>query len=101
MPASGPSTFASTVEPADGPVEPTTIVRRLRSASVLISRLQKPQVEISLLRLPSQLKARGSNLAFAGSISGSVVLTGLGMPITEPSRAATWARYAVALSEPA
>src|SRR5882757_3871699 len=101
MPASGPSTLASTVDPEAGPVDPTTTSRRLRSASVLKSRLQNPQVEISELRLPSQLNARGLNLAFIGSIKGSAVLTGLGMPITEPSLGANWATYPVALSEPA
>src|SRR5215475_12105734 len=101
MPASGPNTLASTVEPDDGPVEPTAISRRLRSASVLSSLFQKAQVEISELRLPSHWNVRGSNRVLPGSINDSVVLTGLIIPMTEPSFGAAAARYAVALSEPA
>src|SRR5215475_16068032 len=100
MPATEPSTLASTVEPDEGQVEPTTISRRLKSASVLSSLFQNPQVEISELRLPSHWNVRGSKRVLPGSIRGSVVLTGLIMPITEPSLAAAAARCAVALSEP-
>ena len=92
MPISAPSTRASTVEPDAGPVEPTTISRFLRSSSVRMSLLQNAQVEISELRLPSQGNVRGLKRECFGSISGSMVLTGLIMPNTEPSLGATAAR---------
>jgi hypothetical protein len=83
---------ASTVEPEAGPVEPTMTSRFIRSSSVRMSLLQKAQVEISELRLPSQLKVRGSKRDCFGSTSGSMVLTGLIIPNTLPSFGATAAR---------
>jgi hypothetical protein len=93
--------LASTVEPDDGPVLPSTLSLERRSSIPLILFVQKAQVLISRLTLPIQPNLRGSNLARSGSSRGSVVLTGLIMAMTVPSRGATLAMYPVAVRLPA
>jgi hypothetical protein len=53
---------------------------------------QEAQVGISEFRLPSQANWRGSKRVRCGSMSGSMVLTGFGMPMVRPSFCATAAR---------
>jgi hypothetical protein len=79
------------VDPEDGPVAPRTTSLLRKSSMLVILLVQKAHVLISRLTLPIHPNLRGSNLERSGSSSGSVVLTGLIIAITVPSRGATLA----------